>query len=245
MTVVTYNMGTFNGDLPDIEKVVNVLSSDAAPDVLLLQEVPSVQVAREIGDRIGLEHSLFSPYKVKGKYGLAILSRFPLSNPEILRQNGYASFAAQMDHDGEPTLLCSVHLARIRPIAMSKDAADISWRDFGRIVKSEVMAHNTRSRAVEHLLSWLASKNVKRVIIGGDFNTFPFSKAIREMSRNYDDSLWPSLYYFSVTYPKVDFLLKPRIDFIFHSSNVVCKSAQVIKESAGDHYPVVGVFEGG
>jgi endonuclease/exonuclease/phosphatase family metal-dependent hydrolase len=58
------------------------------------------------------------------------------------------------------------------------------------------------------------------------------------MTAAYDDCLWPSLNYLTASYPKLTFPVKPRIDYIFHSPNLVCNAAAVIKNSAGDHYPV-------
>jgi endonuclease/exonuclease/phosphatase (EEP) superfamily protein YafD len=96
---------------------------------------------------------------------------------------------------------------------------------------------------VENLLRWLHSERVKKMIVAGDFNTFPYSKAVRRMNKALDDSLWQSLDYLSATYPKIAFPIKPRIDYIFHSSGLACQSARVIKDSAGDHYPVLAVFD--
>ena len=78
----------------------------------------------------------------------------------------------------------------------------------------------------------------KYAIIGGDFNTFPFSTAIRKMDRRYDDALLESKDYFSGTYKKLALPVQPRIDFIFHSRNIECREGAVIKEGDGDHFPV-------
>jgi endonuclease/exonuclease/phosphatase family metal-dependent hydrolase len=238
LTVITYNMGTISGNLPDIDKVVDVLSCKSTPDVVLLQEVPSLKVARDIGSKMGLPFSIFSTYKPGVRYGLAVLARYPLSASKILEQDGYASFAARMDFMGAPFLLCSVHLVRIKPLSVQKEEAIVSWREFFQILHSEVIKDNARSRAVEKILPWLNSDSVERTTVSGDFNTFPFSRAVRKMTAAYDDCLWPSLNYLTASYPKLTFPVKPRIDNIFHSSNLVCNAAAVIKESAGDHYPV-------
>jgi endonuclease/exonuclease/phosphatase family metal-dependent hydrolase len=43
---------------------------------------------------------------------------------------------------------------------------------------------------------------------------------------------------------KIFLPIKPRIDYIFHSLDLKCNSASVIiKESAGDHCPVLAVFD--
>lgn len=238
MTVVTYNMGTISGSLPDIDTVVDILSCKVSPDVVLLQEVPSAQIARDIGNRLGLPFSTFSTYRRADRYGLAILARYPLSASKSLEQDGYASLAVQMDYMGAPFLLCSVHLVRIKPLSVQKDEVTVSWREFVQILYSEVFKDNARSRAVQKILRWLHSDSVRRTIVSGDFNTFPFSRAVRKMNAAYDDCLWPSLNYLTASYSKLAFPVKPRIDYIFHSPNLMCNAAAVIKDSAGDHYPV-------
>jgi endonuclease/exonuclease/phosphatase (EEP) superfamily protein YafD len=42
---------------------------------------------------------------------------------------------------------------------------------------------------------------------------------------------------------KLSLPIKSRIDYIFHSSDLKCITASVIKESAGDHYPILAVFD--
>jgi len=83
----------------------------------------------------------------------------------------------------------------------------------------------------------------KNIIIAGDFNTIPFSKAIRKMGKKYNDALWPSFDYLTGSYNKLSLPIKPRIDYIFHSQGLERITASVIKESAGDHYPVRAVFD--
>ena len=89
----------------------------------------------------------------------------------------------------------------------------------------------------------IESREFQHVIIGGDFNTVPFSKAIRKMGKIYDDALWPSVDYLTGSYNKLSLPIKPRIDYIFHSPDLKRITASVIKESAGDHYPVRAVFD--
>jgi endonuclease/exonuclease/phosphatase family metal-dependent hydrolase len=236
-------MGTIVGETPDINKVVNILSIKGIPDVVLLQEVPSINTAHKLGSRLGLPFAAFSTYNPTSKYGLSIIARFPLSEPKLLKQDGYASIKAVMDFKSGAILLCSVHLVRIKPLPIEKHGTLLTSKEYIKILLSEVFKDNARSRAVEILLPWLNSESVEEMIIGGDFNTFPFSKAIRKMNASYDDSLWPSLNYLTATYPEVSFPIKPRIDYIFYSQNLGCDSASVIKDSAGDHYPVWAMIE--
>ena len=100
-----------------------------------------------------------------------------------------------------------------------------------------------RSRSVDELLAWVSTRPHKDVIIGGDFNTVPFSKSIRAMGKVYKDAMQSSTDYLTGTYKKSSLPVEPRIDFIFHSGNIRCREASVARDSAGDHYPVRAVLE--
>ena len=60
-------------------------------------------------------------------------------------------------------------------------------------VKIEFVGKSSRNRAVRELTDWLDCRKNPRVIVGGDFNTIPFSRAVRAMGERFQDSLWPSL----------------------------------------------------
>lgn len=79
--------------------------------------------------------------------------------------------------------------------------------------------------------------NVLRLI------TIPVSKTIRSMCREYEDSFWPSVAYFSGTYFEVSSPLLPRIDYLFHSPSLIASGPRVIRHSHGDHYPVLAAFQ--
>ncbi len=99
-----------------------------------------------------------------------------------------------------------------------------------------------RSRSVEELLTWVATHPHQDVIIGGDFNTVPLSKSIRAMGKVFKNTLGASSDYFTGTYMKSSLPIEPRIDYIFHSQDINCGDSSVIRDSAGDHYPVRAVF---
>jgi endonuclease/exonuclease/phosphatase (EEP) superfamily protein YafD len=243
LVVVTNNMGTINGNLPNIENIDSLLIKRGTPDIVFLQEVPSAKLVKVIAAKLKLPYTTFLLYKPWGRYGVAILARYTLSAPRILRQNGYASISARMNFKGTSILLCSVHLVRILPLPVKNEHAVVSWSEFAKILYSEVFLDNQRSHDVGKLLPWLNEEGMKTVIVGGDFNTFPFSKAVSKMTGVYDDCFWPSWDYLTTSYPKVDFPVKPRIDHLFHSSDMKCVGAGVIKETVGDHYPVWGKIE--
>ena len=84
VTVVTYNVGTLNGEKPSLERVVSAIGKKGVPDLLLLQEVPDEAFALRIAGKLGLPYHAFGAYTANGSgYGLAVLSSRPLVNPAM------------------------------------------------------------------------------------------------------------------------------------------------------------------
>ena len=245
LTVVTYNAGTLNGQRQSLRDVVDAVGKKGLPGLVLLQEVPDEAFLLRVGEDLGLRYHAFGAYNVSGKgYGLGILSRGALVNPEIhlLKPCGHAVLTAQTVVGERRLVVCSVHLQRVRAAAQKKDGFELSWGNAFGILKNELMSETPRSIAVEEILNLPVLNGSDEVIIGGDFNTVPFSTAVRRMERSFDDALWPTVDYFTGTYTKVNFPVAPRIDYIFCSGGVKARSAGVIRQSAGDHYPVWGKF---
>jgi len=197
---------------------------------------------RKLAESLQMEFSVFESYP-SGTDGLAIISKHPLKKLKTFYFGGYASLAAEGDIEGEKVLLLSVHLERVEGVRVTETAVELPWITALTLLRREMTRLTTRTEAVEEVLAWLEMQEYEHVIIAGDFNTVPFSKAIRKMGKVYDDALWPSVDYLTGSYNKLSLPIKPRIDYIFHSQGLRCITASVIKESAGDHYPVRAVFD--
>ncbi len=174
LSVMTYNNNIWdlNGKPPDLESVADVIRSEGAPDLVLLQEVRGKNMA----------------------------------------------------------------------IAFKDGGVEITWGDALKLLTREISKETVRSRSVVELLEWIGSRKTESVIIGGDFNTVIYSTAIRRMSAVFEDALWGFGDYFTGSYAKSTLPVDPRLDFLFHSPDMQCREASVIRKSAGDHYPVRAVF---
>ena len=62
------------------------------------------------------------------------------------------------------------------------------------------------------------------------------------MGTVFEDALWNSPDYFTGTYIKSTLPMDPRLDFLFYSRNLECMGASVVKQTAGDHYPITAVY---
>ena len=131
--------------------------------------------------------------------------------------------------------VCSVHLDRIDPIDTDQQGAHLSWDEALSLLARETTDETVRSRCVEELLEWAGPDCV---IVGGDFNTVFCSTAIRKMETAFRDALAGSSDYLTGTYIKSGLPVAPRLDFLFYSKGLACLKARVVRESAGDHYPV-------
>ena len=185
---------------------------------------------------------MFSFYPDGIDDGLAVISRYPVKILKSFHFNRYGTLAVEAVVGSEKILICSVHLERIAGIGISETGVDISFYQAFKFMIDEISMETDRTRAVAELLSWISSQEYEHIILAGDFNTIPISQTIRKVSSQYQDSLWPGMDYPTGTYYRRVWVLTPRIDYIFHSPNLKCIRAFVVKESAGDHYPVRAVL---
>jgi endonuclease/exonuclease/phosphatase family metal-dependent hydrolase len=228
-------------DCQDIKQIESIAHNPEAPDILILQEVRGEESCRYLSGSLGLPFWVFSFYPA-GIDGLAVISRYPVKILKSFRFNRYGALAVEAVVGSEKTLICSVHLERIKGIGISETGVNISFYQAFEFMQDEISMETDRTRAVAELLSWISSQEYEHIILAGDFNTIPISQTIRKTLNRYQDCLWPGMDYLSGTYNYLPWPLTPRIDYIFHSPNLKCIRAFVVKESAGDHYPVRAVF---
>lgn len=242
LTVITCNIGDLaRGKRLAPETVVDYLKGTGVPDVLFLQEVWNKKEAGYYSQRLGLPYFVFlNDYKKA--MGIAILSKTPLSNEDQIyfkaSGRGAGAISADVMVGQKKVQLVNVHLDSVVPVTITRGKVAVDSSSMREFVKSEIWGESVRSRSAKELIHWLGEKKADHVILGGDFNTVPFSKTIRMMGSVLDDALWPSFSYFTGTYKKLDFPLSPRIDFLFFSPNLECRDASVLPGSPGDHLPV-------
>lgn len=245
LAVVSYNVGTLNGTRPELKPVVAAIQKQGTPDLVLLQEVPDERFAVAIVQALGLPFQVFKGYQANGVgYGLAILSARPLSRPVLhdLKPHGHAALMAEMACAGNEVVICSLHLARVQGLKSGGKGFELAWKEALDLLMRELTAETSRSAAVRKVLDLVGDRMGQGVIVAGDFNTVPFSTAVRAIERRFEDALWLKTDYLRATYREVMFPVKPRIDYIFHSPDMRCVSASVMEGEAGDHNPMRAVL---
>lgn len=244
-SVMTYNIWDLGGKRPELKDVEKVIRDAGVPDVLLLQEVRGEEMAVLLSKSLGLPYHLYCPARGRS-YGVSILSRYPLTESGLLyfksSKTGRGALRATVVVNGLKLQVCSVHLDRVGSVQVDKRGVHLSWDDALLLLAHETTHETVRSRCVAELLEWVGSE---RVVIGGDFNTVFCSKAVRRMETVFVDALAGSQDYLSGTYIKSGLPVAPRLDFLFYSKDLACLKARVVRESAGDHYPVKGLIGNG
>jgi endonuclease/exonuclease/phosphatase (EEP) superfamily protein YafD len=255
VSVMTFNTGDLSGHpRPSTAAIAGAIEAESVPDVLLLQEIYGEKQAGALARALGRDHFVFSFYTGQSN-GVAILSAYPLENSDTLyfegSPSGYGAIAADIRVGGQVVTVVSCHLdsAYWDMENHSKVLADgevkVSLDAAIDFVRTEFAGDSSRSRAVREMIDWLDRRGNPRVIVGGDFNTIPFSRAVRTMGTRFRDTLWPSLQYLGGTYRRLSFPVSPRIDYLFYGQGLACMSSRIGRHSAGDHYPVMAEFKWG
>lgn len=239
LRVMTYNVA---GGLVHQRHPMAVMLQQQ-PDIVLLQEVSNAEHLAWLGRNLQLAYSHMATYRNK-RGGVAVLSRWPLgaAHTHLLGTSavGRVALATQVASPAGPLWVCSVHLDNplflAGPLPTFRQQMQLIWR--------ELFTTTPRTREAQELYAWLLHLSGEDWIIGGDFNTLPFSSTDRTLRRTWHDALarYPWRYVLGTYWnlPHVPF--RPRIDFLYHSATWDVVDAQVIQQKASDHFPVLGVF---
>lgn len=230
--VLTFNI---EGCQAGVNRVVEVIQ-EAAPDVLILQEVRGSARDRRADPWDALRAGLKGWHGVRGTITdeLAIMSLVPLEEAkEIDLGAGRHMLACQARGDGWSARVANVHyLAAERGRSLSGSG----WR-FATYLEHTA---EVRRRQTDRLLAWVQSATGP-VILGGDFNTPARSDAhdrLRMSLRNAFDECGHGFgYTWSSTRPMW------RIDHIYCGGGVVPRRCSPLDTRVSDHRPVAAVVD--
>jgi endonuclease/exonuclease/phosphatase family metal-dependent hydrolase len=234
LRVMTYNThhGANRLGVLDIEAIAATIEA-CRPDVVALQEVDRHWGDRSAradqpawyADRLGMSVH-FVPTIVRSparateappEYGLALLSRFPLTAPE---HQLYSSPAA-----GEPRGLQKVSLLVPGPHGAPRTL---------RVLNTHLSVRGNRMRTaqVAELLSYADPPSDPLTVVAGDFNAVRRSRALRQLRSTYRDA-WDAGRGSPAT------MLGRRIDYLWMSHHLRPVQTVVVRSRASDHFPVV------
>ncbi len=199
-----------------------VLAQDA--DIVCLQEVHQrlpqskfTDQPKQLEKHLGLPVTFQANLRIGvGGYGLAVASRYPVGTVQ--------------NH-----LLPSVREQRgVLEVRLDTLAGPlvVFCTHFG-------LSGEERVKQAASLAALVQSSSYP-VLVCGDFNERPDAPAVQSLLSQ-TNLLDADAAQDRWTYPTN--ALEARIDYLFHSSPLVCQSVSVIETQASDHLPVVGVFQ--
>jgi vancomycin resistance protein VanJ len=227
--VLTFNAGGNEGG-GQAEPLVRLLRAECA-DVVTLQEIPS-RTLEILAVTLREEY----PFQV-GTRDTATLSRFPLLDVTEFRldEDGYWNQDLEVEIDGLLVRLINVHVRRpasgvsLRRVWSWARNYNADWRD------AQVEALTRQIRMAEG-----------PQLVTGDFNQTDWSPSYGLVAAELRDSYREVGWGFGHTFPShlgwtqreasVPLL---RIDYIFHSPDLVARSARVGPASGSHHLPVI------
>lgn len=236
LSVLCYNIHHCNPpskpDLIDIEAIAKVIRQQN-PDLVALQEVDvntsrsgtSLNQAEELGRLTGMNAYFGKAIDYGGgEYGVAILSKYPLSD---IKNRPLPSAAGT---NGEPRTLLSatVSLPRNKQIIFASTHLDAQRNDANRQLQ------------IKKILE-LVKQETLPVIIAGDFNAVPESDVIKQMDNYFTRTCLTGCPF---TIPVIN--PNKTIDYIAYApQNAFSVVAhEVINEQyASDHLPVKAIFK--
>lgn len=240
--VVTYNVGDVIGVPPTTGSVMKVLANAPWADVYVFQEVWDYEhlnrLYKALNVASGREYEVsYSRAMRLAVFSVAALRECRAYHPGEVR-GSYGTLLCRTSVGERELAVAGLHLPPLDKERGTAGNAKLGVVSATRTLFSETFFSNMRSRYARRIHRWLSTWDTETLVVAGDFNTVPFTKTIRYMNRHYNDVLAGSGDYLSGTYWRVGGAILPRVDFIFHSADLSVADAQVIREKAGDHFPV-------
>lgn len=256
LRVMTYNVHGFGGlgyGKKEMCDEVKRLAQDV--DVICFQEVPGVKWRQKTIGSANLKELFDMPYEVENIHerdGLrtsiteVILSRYPIlskeNNTDEISNNIMETY---IDVDGKKIRIIACHLESIRLSSHEIDAVNCAKHiEVDKEVKSDLkttyrkmkQAYENRSAQVDYLADMISDEDVPTIVCG-DFNDTPISYTYHRISSKLDDTFSRSFMKWGDTYNGN--LPKLRIDYIFHSKDMMTTKYEVLNQNPySDHFPV-------
>jgi vancomycin resistance protein VanJ len=228
-TVMTYNVT--RGD-PGVEEILSIIEGEKA-DVVALQEVsPEVAEALpRLGDRYPYQALHPTP---DGYSGCGVLSRFPLGDDEAfpLVEEMHLSQRLVLEVGGESLHLFNAHLQppRVPGERLGGSLLFVPTR-YDTTIQDQELA-----RLLEEVDGAKGP-----VVVVGDFNMTEGSPGYSQITRRLVDAYREAGWGFGHTFPDREARLIPtpfpllRIDYVFHSADLVAQRAEVGDRGGPNH----------
>lgn len=235
LKVMSYNVHHCNPpskpDLIDIDAIANTIKKEN-PDLVALQEIDvkvnrsgKIDQAAEIAKRAGFDHFYFSKAidHDGGDYGVAILSKYPVSEKRTFR------LPTEPSTKGEPRVLSlvTISLPGGKALKFGSTHFDAQKESVNRLLQAKEI--NRIAAGIEQPL-----------IIAGDFNATEESEVMKIIREEFGLTCTNCAPTIPVVTPKktIDFIaFRPKQSFEISSHRVIGE------HYASDHLPVISVLK--
>jgi vancomycin resistance protein VanJ len=228
LSVMSYNVTT--GD-PGVDQILSIIENESA-DVVALQELPFgvAEALPGLGERYPYQALHPTP---DGYRGSGVLSRFPIHGDEAypLVEGMHLYQHAVLDVEGREVHVLNIHL----------QPPEVRGRWLGGYLPLPTAYHTTvQDQELNRLLEELDGLE-QTVVVLGDFNMTDQSEGYRRLTRRLGDAHREAGWGFGHTFPDGEVRSIPtpfplvRIDYIFHSWDLVAEKAYVGDNGGPDH----------
>jgi len=258
--VLSYNVMSFaykDHTKASPNKIIEYIAESEA-DIVCLQEymvssrnnlMNSNDVAKALPMYPYITEIFFSsPENNRYKYGLAVLSKFPITKsrriPFPSKYNG--SSIHEINVHGKTVVVINNHLESFKLTTEDRSNysdiithANLESLDElrGSIQQKLGQAYRIRAKQAEMIADEIHKTNGYYTIVCGDFNDTPISYARRTIKGNFDDAFEESGLGLGISYNQNYFYF--RIDHIFHSLSMKSYNCRVdTRVDLSDHYPI-------
>ena len=257
--VLSYNVMSFaykDHTEKSPNKIIQYIAESEA-DIICLQEymvssrenlMSSRDIAKALPMYPFISEIFFSSKENGNKYGLAVLSKFPIINsrriPFPSQYNG--SSMHEINVRGKNVVVVNNHLESFKLTSEDRSRySDMithinleSFDDFrGSIQQKLGQAFRIRAKQSETIAEEIHKKNGYFTIVCGDFNDTPISYALRTVQGPLINAYTESGFGLGISYNQNFFFF--RIDHILHSSSIESFNCRVdTRVNLSDHYPI-------
>ena len=254
LSVLTYNthqMGMYEKAYQN--RVIRYLQRQNA-DIICLQEVDvykndkylTLPELRKALEKYPYTYFDFKIYNKRHQYGVAVFSKYPLSNKNTIRYSSRGNISDYCDVAvGTDTLrLFNNHLESNRlevkdlPDSIESNALMESAQRISDKLESARKIRQQQARAIREEIQ----QSPYPVIVAGDFNTTPLSYTYLKIrgTQLRDCFLSTSWFKYGATFSRRHIGL--RIDYLLCSKELKPLSTQIDHLNCSDHYPVTAII---
>jgi len=258
---LSYNVMSFaykNHTKEEPNKIIQFIAESGA-DIVCLQEYmvsarPNLMSSKDVAEALPMypyiaEIFFSTPDNQNHRYGLALLSKFPILSSRKLsflssQYNGASIH--KINVRGKIVTLVNNHLESFKLTAEDRSKysdmiAHINFESFdefrGAMQQKLGQAFRIRAKQAKIMNGEIRKADGHYTIVCGDFNDTPISYARRTVQGTLMDAFVESGFGTGISYNQNFFYF--RIDHIFHSANMIAYNCRVdTRIKLSDHYPI-------